>query len=192
MDTRKRLQQRFRDLTSEHGLLIMFLAVAGYMFVRAEAWGHNSRIFPQMMAGAVIVGTVLLLVQDYLPGPIRTIVTGEASAFGRTEVEFEDELEEVRETPAEPEAPAYDRPVNPVLFTAVLITAYAVVGYLLSFLVASPLFAATYLVWFRKPWPLVLLLTLVAALIAFAFATVIIVPVDRGILVGDLLMLGGL
>lgn len=169
----------------------MFLVVAVYMFVQAETWGHNSRIFPQMMAGAVIVGTALLLLQDYLPGPIRTIVTGEASAFARTEVEFEDELEEVREPREEPEEPTYDRPVNPVLFTAVLIIIYGVVGYLFSFLVASPLFAATYLVWFRKPWPLVLLLTLVAALIAYAFTTVIVVPVDRGILVGDLLVLGG-
>lgn len=186
MDVTKEIRHWLERLDSEHGLQILILLVAAYMFVEARAWGRDSSIFPQMMAGAVIVGTLLLLFQDHLPSPVRKLVSGEASAFKRTESEFEEKLDQSIEAP-ETEPTDYDRPLNPVVFTAVLISVYAVAGYLFSLLVASPLFAAAYLLWFKKPWPLVLLVAVVAGVIAWAFAKVIVVPVDRGILVGDLL-----
>lgn len=192
MEIPRKLRTRIAYLNGEQGILLLFIGVSIYMFVRAESWGFNTRVFPQVMAGAVVVGSLLLLFQDYLPEPLRKVVAGDAGAFGKTE----DLEEEIDRADAEAEADAddddteYDRPINPVLFTAILITAYAAGGYLFSLLVMSPLFVATYLIWFRQPWHIVLGLSLVAVLIAYGFSSLIIVPVDRGVLVGDLLTIG--
>lgn len=191
MDTKTKLKTLLDELNSEHGLLLLFIGTATYMFLRAQSWGFDTKVFPQAMAGAVIIGSVLVILQDYLPEPLRKIVAGSASAFAQTE-ELGEEMEQESDTESEEEAMAdYDRPLNPVIATAILITAYAVVGYLFSLLVASPLFVAAYLIWFRQPWPVVVLLSLLGLLIAYAFAEIIIVPVDRGVLIGDLLMIGG-
>lgn len=191
MDIPTELRTRLDRLNSEHAILLLFIVVSAYMFVRAQEWGFNTKVFPQAMAGAVIVGSLLLLVQDYLPEPVRRIVAGSGGAFGRTE-ELEEEIEKPdgeREESAAA-APGYDRPLNPVLFTAILVVVYAAGGYLFSLLVMSPLFVAAYLVWFRQPWPIVVGISLLGLLIAYGFASLIIVPVDRGVLVGDLLTIG--
>lgn len=189
MDILAEIQHRLRHLNSEHGLQILFLVVAIYMFVEAQSWARDSKIFPQIMAGGVIVGTLLLIVQDHLPEPIQMIVSGEAAAFSRSEAEIEEQVDEIAEE-RDLDTTEYGRPVNPIVFTGILVTVYAVAGYLFSLLVVSPLFAAAYLIWFRKPWYFVVLLSIIAGVIAYAFTTIIIVPVDRGVLVGDLLLIG--
>jgi hypothetical protein len=166
------------------------------MFVRAQAWSFNTKVFPQSMAALVIVGTLLIIFQDYLPAPIRRLVAESGAAFGDTE-DLED-LEDLEEEddggtlgPDEIELADYGRPLNPVLATAIFITGYAVLGFYFSLLVMSPVFVAVYLVWFRQPWPVVVGLSALALLIAYVFTTLIIVPIDRGVLVGDLLMIRG-
>ena len=56
-------------------------------------------------------------------------------------------------------------------------------------LVMTPLFALAYLLWFDRPWYTVVFITALTIVLAYAFSTVLIVPVDRGMLVGDLLYL---
>lgn len=191
MDTTSKIRDRIGGLDSEQGILLLFIVISTYMFLRAQAWQYDTRVFPQTMAGLVIIGSLLLIFQNYLPEPIRKVVAGDTSAFQGTE-DLEDEIEqeersEEQTEEQESESGHYDRPLNPVLATALLILLYAGGGYLFSLLVMSPIFAAAYLIWFRQPWYIVVFLSLVALLIAFGFSSLIIVPVDRGILVGDLL-----
>lgn len=188
MDVMDSIRNRLRGLNSEDALLMLFMTVAAFMFVRANEWNYEARVFPRMMAAIVIVGCVLLLVRNYLPGPLRAIVVGEVSAFQGSE-ELEEDIE--REESDEGLGPDYNRPLNPALATAILIVAYVATGYLFSLLLMSPLFVAAYLIWFRQPWPIVVFLSLLALAVGYVFAEVIIVPVDRGMLVGELLMIGG-
>jgi hypothetical protein len=193
MDITTRIQRKLGELNSEHGLLLLFILVATYMFVRAQAWTFNTKVFPQSMAALVIIGSLLVTFQDYLPGPLRKLVAESGAAFGDTEEleELEDE-EDGTLGPDEIEMADYGRPLNPVLATAIFITGYAVLGFFFSLLVVSPVFVAVYLVWFRQPWPIVVGLAALALLLAYVFTTLIIVPIDRGTLVGDLLMIRGI
>lgn len=159
------------------------------MYIRAQDWSFDTKVFPQSMAALVIIGSLLLFFQDYLPGPLRTLVAETGGAFGKTD-ELEEELEDEADT-EEFNMPDYGRPLNPVLMTAIFITGYAVLGYYFSLFIMSPIFAAVYLVWFRQPWWIVAILSALALVLAYAFVTMITVPVDRGVFVGDLLMIGG-
>ena len=194
MDITAKIQNRLDGVNSEHGILLLFIGTSAYMFIRAESWQFNTKVFPQVMAGAVIVGSLLLLVREYLPTSLQQVVTGRVGAFQTTE-DLEEEIEEDEKAGSadveEDGSIQYDRPLNPVLATGLLIVAYVLGGYLFSLFLMSPVFVAAYLLWFRQPWATVVFLSLLSLLIAYAFASMIIVPVDRGIIVGDLLMIRG-
>ena len=64
--------------TMEHVLLLLFLVVGIYMYVEAEEFTSAAAQFPQLMAGATIVFTVLLLARNYLNvvGPALVVIAG--------------------------------------------------------------------------------------------------------------------
>lgn len=119
--------QRLRQtITMEHGLLLLFLSLATYMFVESFTFSERAAAFPRFTAGATIVGVLLLLFRAYLPGPIQQFVTDSSGAFedladADVDTESESELEsdpesesaEGEKTPteqktAEPEAETSD------------------------------------------------------------------------------------
>lgn len=172
---------------SETGLLLLFVIVSSYMLLVAhviEGWGHNSRIFVDLSAGGLLFGSLLLLFREYLPGPLYSFVAEEAAMFERESEEFQQEMDMDTEEPGEIKL---DRPIGPVMSAALLFTLYAAVGYLISLLVATPLFVIAYMRWFRQGWVMTGFLAFVSLVIAYVFAAYIRIPVDRGILVGDLL-----
>lgn len=184
-------QEKFENLTSEHALLVFLIAISGFMVAESFKWSQTTAIFPQFVGTATLVGALLLLARDYLPEPLHTVVTGSTSITGGAQSEeMRAEKEAEAETQRESNVP--DRPVPPALFTGILVTLYIGLSYLVSMFVVTPLFVIAYLVWFERPWYMIVFLTALAIALAYAFAQVLIVPVDRGVLVGDLLYLGPL
>jgi len=182
------VQEKFDDLTSEHGLLVFLVVVSGFMLLRSLQWSRTTAIFPQFVGSATLIGALLLLVRNYLPEPLKTVVTGSTSITGDQgggDVAAEREAE--REESLESGIP--DRPLPPAVFTAILITLYIGLSFLFSMFLVTPLFVVAYLAWFGRPWYMIVFLTGLATLLAYAFATILIVPVDRGVFVGDLLYL---
>jgi len=66
--------------TMEHVLLVLFLLVGIYMYVGADEFSSAAQTFPQMLAGATIVLSVLLLARNYL-GVAAPLVAAIAGAY---------------------------------------------------------------------------------------------------------------
>lgn len=84
--------QRLEAITAEHVLLVTFLGLSVIFYVDPiiKDYPPNAAVFPQIMAQVVGIGSFLILIQRYLPGPIRTFVAEEVSVTedleeGRTE-----------------------------------------------------------------------------------------------------------
>jgi hypothetical protein len=181
---------QFEEWDSEQGLLIFMVAVSAYMVIEANQWSQTSAIFPQFTGIATLVGSLLLLFREYLPQPLYAVVAGSTMIFEQSEEAAEDQQEERRQEREEmgvTESEELNRPLNPSLFTGILITVYIGASYLFSMLLVTPLFVIAYLVWFRQPWYTILVLTGLSVVLAYAFTTILIVPVDQGIYVDDLL-----
>lgn len=185
------VQQQLDDLDSEQILLGFLIVVSGFMVIQTFQWGQTTAIFPRFTGLATLIGSILLLIRNYLPEPLHTVVAGSTSIVGGsrgTEEMQEKKSEEQSATETTADTP--DRPLSPAVFTAVLITLYIGLSYLFSMFLMTPLFVIAYTAWFDQPWYMIALLTGIGTLLAYAFSTVLIVPVDRGIYVGDLLQIG--
>lgn len=84
--------KRFEGITAEHVLLVTLLGLSIVFYVDPilKDYPENAAIFPQLMAQVVGIGSFLLLIQSYLPGPIQRFVAQEVSMTesfeeGRTE-----------------------------------------------------------------------------------------------------------
>lgn len=73
--------QRLEGITAEHVLLVTLLGLSVVFYVDPilKDYPENATVFPQLMAQVVGIGSFLLLVQNYLPGPIRRFVAQEVS-----------------------------------------------------------------------------------------------------------------
>lgn len=73
--------QRLEGITAEHVLLVTLLGLSVVFYVDPilKDYPENAAIFPQLMAQVVGIGSFLLLIQSYLPGPLRKIVAEEVS-----------------------------------------------------------------------------------------------------------------
>lgn len=186
-------QGRFENVTSEHVLLALFMVVSGAMVVRATiSFPRSSAVFPQFVGTMTFIGSALLLVREYLPDPINAIVTGSTELAGggqSEEIQEQKEKEREEEQTVEETSVAEERPLSPALFTAILIVAYIGLSYLFSMVLMTPLFVVAYLLWFKKPWYAIVGVTALATVLAWAFATVLITPVDEGIFVDAFLYL---
>ncbi|OYR51932.1 hypothetical protein DJ73_12055 [Halorubrum sp. Ea1] len=185
------VRQQLGDLDSEQILLGFLIVVSGYMVIQTFQWNRTTAVFPRYIGSATLIGSVLLLIREYLPEPFYTVVAGSTSITGgsRETEEVQAKKDEER-SPAEREADIPDRPLSPAVFTAVLITLYIGLSYLFSMFLMTPLFVVAYTAWFGQPWYMIALLTGIGTLLGYAFSTVLIVPVDRGVYVGDLLQIG--
>lgn len=173
--------------TMEHVLLVLFLAVGIYMYVGAEEFASDAATFPQLLAGATIVLSALLLVRNYLPGPIRSFVAeplqvlgeddmdtpGGADADGDSGPVEPTESDETVETGA---SGGYtydiDDPRGPAV-TGALCVLYMGLTFAVGMLYATPVFVAAYALWARMELPKAGALTVLSFVIAYAFYALI-------------------
>ena len=175
---------------SELGLLGVFLATAvGFTVLTFDFRSSSAALFPRLMAGVIIVGVVLLLAREYLPGPLQRIVAEPVSLVDQEELETDSTAERTGqadlEADREGDASATEGgepPLTPRQFTFVAITGYIGIAYLLSILLATPLFVLAYAAWFRHRWTTALALTAVSVLIVFLFIELANAPLGDGLL----------
>jgi hypothetical protein len=178
---------------SERALVVLFLVVAGYMFLRSESFGSTAGLFPRLTAGVVLVGAVLLLLQDRLPGWLRTFVA-EPSSLIKTNKDFTSEFEE---GDGEEEAATgmverdVDRPLEPSTFTAVAVGLYVVTSFFFGLLWMSPIFAVVYSRWFEQSWLTTAFLAALTFAMGWAFMSVLNLPLTEGALL-SVPLVGGL
>lgn len=176
---------------SELALLGVFLALALVALALTEGFSsERAALFPRLTAGVIVGGVVLLLLEPWLPGPLRRVVADPVDLIDREGLSQTDEENHSAsdpdgesmshgETGTKPAGSAYG--LTPRQFTFAAITAYVVAGYLVSVLVASPLFAYWYSRQQDHPRWASGGLSLVAAGVCMGFILLANAPLDRGV-----------
>ncbi|WP_192498515.1 tripartite tricarboxylate transporter TctB family protein [Halorussus halophilus] len=148
------------------------------MFVESYTFGDTAGLFPRLTSATVLAGSALLLVRDFLPGPLYSFVA-ESSEL----ISTPDEAEMYEETDDPPSSDrAVDRPVRPSVFTGAIIVLYALASFLFGMLWMSPLFVVIYSRWFRQRWYTTVGLAVLAYGLAYGFMSVLNLELAEGYL----------
>jgi hypothetical protein len=177
---------------SERGLVLLFLLVSGVMFFQAGSFGSTAGLFPRLTAGVVLVGALLLLVQDWLPSWLYTFVA-EPSSLIKTNKDFSGIIgddEEGGDATAGVVERDLDRSIEPSTFTAGVIGLYVLASFLFGMLWTSPVFAVVYSRWFKQSWLVTAFLAVLTFGMAYAFMTVLNLPLAEGELISVPLLAG--
>lgn len=171
------------NFDSERGLILLFLLVSGAMFVEAGSFGSTAGLFPRLTAGVVLAGAVLLLVQNWLPSWLYAFVA-EPSSLIKSSTDFgtddsDDSTVDEGETGGMVERDI-DRPIEPSTFTALIIGLYVLSSFLFGMLWMSPVFAVAYSRWFKQSWLVTAFLAVLTFGMAYAFMTVLNLPLTDG------------
>jgi hypothetical protein len=176
------------DIDDERAMLLLFLAIGVIGFGLSFRYSADVSRFPQFATGIIIVGSVLLLVQDRLPGPVRRVVARDERVFGGAS-EFGEEMEEKASEEAEdadvetgetqPES-ANRLDIDNQVFLVGLMFLYAGLGQLVGLLWVTPLFVFVYTTNNRKSWPTVGGLTVASFAIAYVFMVGLNLPLATG------------
>lgn len=166
-------------------MLLVLFGVSAVFFIEpiVQDYPADARVFPQLTSAVVLIGSFLLLIQNYLPDPIQTFVAesvtitaGDEELIG--EEEEEEIEEEVERKPTLGREYGYD--VNDTTFMLVTATLYFFLGWGAGFLFVTPLFVLFYTTWFRVPWPVGLGLAALATVVIYAFIAFLFLPFERG------------
>lgn len=172
-------------IDAEKLLLTVMGLMSGYMLWGTTQFRSESAArFPRLTGSVVFIGTVLLFFREYLPGPIKHAVVSEGAAFEASE-EFTERQEamEGEQEVTEPETEGFStvgRPLHDAMFTTIAVVGYAVAGFAIGLLWASPLFVIAYARWFRVDLLRTGVLTVIGFGIAYSFMVVLNVPMDSG------------
>jgi MFS family permease len=139
-----------------------------------------------LTGSVVVIGSRLLLLEGFLPEPVRSIISEPANLFDGTEDEERSQTSE--RTPVETDAEvggdsSAGRSVPDSIFTTASIVGYTVSGYYVGLLWVSPVFAFFFSRWYRHPWWMTGLLTALAAILAYGFMELLNLSLDEGALV---------
>lgn len=177
---------RLEGVTAEHVMLLFLLVLSAIFLIEpiVQDYPRDARIFPQMMAGAVFVGSLLLLVQNYLPGPIYSFVAEDMTVTTADDSVATEQEESQEETTTEDRTPRlgeeYGYEVDDTVFMVVMSILYLVAGWGAGFLFVTLPFVLAYTLWFRISWPVGLGLAVASTAVIWFFMEFLILPFDQG------------
>lgn len=182
-------------------MLAVLVVISAVFLIQpiVQNYPDNARVFPQMTASVVFVGSLLLLVQNYLPGVLQTIVaesvnitTDDSPSEAEEELASHEEEAETEEelTPREEEVDSagpkrtlgqeYGYEINDTVFMMVASTLYFFAGWAAGFLFVTPLFVFGYTTWFRARSLIRIGLAALATAIIYLFIEFLVMPFDQG------------
>lgn len=207
--------KRLEGITAEHVLLVTLLGLSVVFYVDPiiKDYPENAAIFPQLMAQVVGIGSFLLLIQSYLPGPIQRFVAQEVSMTesfeeGRTEgigavedskeedstdledtdidekyIDTDDDDTDDVEVKGPPLHQKWGFDINNTVIMIVFSSVYFALGWAVGFLYVTPLFVFAYMTWFRVNVIKSALLAALATVIVYGFIVFLLMPFDQGAIV---------
>ncbi|MDQ2049579.1 tripartite tricarboxylate transporter TctB family protein [Natronolimnohabitans sp. A-GB9] len=143
--------------TMEHVLLVIFFVTGAYMFWGAREFSAGAAIFPRLTAGATVVLSALLLARNYLPEPIRSVVSSPTQMVSTGDVEEDVAASDDEQADSDRESAGtytydIDDPRGPAV-VGVLSVVYMVLTFTIGMLYATPIFVALYALWADISWP---------------------------------------
>lgn len=182
------IKTKYEEVTAEHVMLAVLVVVSAVFLIEpiVQNYPDNARVFPQMTASVVFVGSLLLLARNYLPESLQTVVAESVNiTSGDSAAEAEEELAS-REEEADSAGPKrtlgleYGYEVNDTVFMMVASTLYFFAGWAAGFLFVTPLFVFGYTTWFRVRPLIGIGLAALATAIVYLFIEFLLMPFAQG------------
>lgn len=170
---------------TEIALLAVFLATAvGFIAFTTTFRSDSAMLFPRLTGGIVVIGIVLILLEDRLPEPLRRIVAEPVDLVDREEFEEFEPSEGSEDDAVTDSAPHHrgNRSLTSRQFLFAAVAGYVALAYVISILLATPLFVAGYGYWNRQRPLYVVGLIAISVAICLTFVWLANAPVDRGLL----------
>ncbi|KYH25446.1 hypothetical protein HAPAU_21180 [Halalkalicoccus paucihalophilus] len=180
------IKNKYEQATPEHVMLVVLLVLSVVFLIEpiVSNYPDDARVFPQMTAAVVFVGSLLLLVRNYLPGALGTVVnesinitTSDSSA---QEQVAQREAEQTGSAPKRTLGREYGYEVNDTVFMVVSSTIYFFAGWAAGFLFVTPLFVLAYTTWFRIRTAVGVGLAVLSTVIVYLFIEFLLLPLDQG------------
>ncbi len=202
--------QRLEGITAEHVLLVTLigLSIVFYVDPILKDYPQNAAIFPQLMAQVVGIGSFLILIQNYLPGPIQRFVGEDVSmteSFEEQQTEGVDAIEKSKAEQADidekyvdtedeedgtsediAKVPLHEKwgiNINNTVIMIIFSSIYFALGWAAGFLYVTPLFVFSYTTWFRVKMYKGAFLAALATVIVYGFIVFLLMPFDQGAIV---------
>jgi hypothetical protein len=157
-----RLAPLTKVLTDINGGRVLFwsmVVIAGYMFLTAQQFSSEVRLFPQLAAGVVLVAGTLKGATTVLNQKFDFDFGHDPERQGDTETE----------TPGIGDEADKSQSLTPVLVLGTLITSYVVLGYIVGLLWVTPLFVVSYMRYTDQTWLRTVIFTVVLTAVAYGF-----------------------
>jgi hypothetical protein len=179
------IKTRYENATAEHAMLVVLIALSGLFLIEplVQNYSLDARIFPQSTAAVVFLGSVLLLAQNYLPGPVYTFVAESVSVTSATDAADEGSTDDDEESTDERTprlGEEYGIEINDTIFMVITSILYLALGWAAGFLFMTFPFVLLYTLWFRIPVYVGIGLALLATVVIWFFMTFLILPFDQG------------
>lgn len=180
-DIIKRVEKTTNVDADEYIVILFFLFIAIYMFIGSFSFRSDVAFFPMATSAFIILGCILIIIHQYLPTSMEALLMGSDNPFEREEFAEKDEpIENLSNTDQVTED--RPRPINDTLFSAINMASYLIIGVLIGFLWATPLYVITYCLWFKQNKTTTAGLSVLSFVIALGFAIYLNLPLDTGIL----------
>ncbi|WP_306061658.1 tripartite tricarboxylate transporter TctB family protein [Natronococcus wangiae] len=170
-------------------MLLTFLVVSAVFIIEpaVENYPDDARVFPQLTASVVFIGSLLLLSQNYLPDPLHkfvaksvSITSSDEDTIAADESDQEDEATADEEYKKDTIGAEYGYEVNETVFMVSTAILYFIVGWSAGFLFATPLYILAYTLWFRVNPALSVGLAVLGTVVIYLFMTYLVLPFDQG------------
>lgn len=175
--------ERVPDINSEDVLLVVFLCVGIFMYVSAEEFGSTASLFPRMTSGVVIVGSIMLLFENYMPSIIQTYVAETTEVFGTPDIDEADIEDSNDSKDTTQNRDDESRMISPSAFTSLSVFGYLITSFLFGMLWMSPIFAFIYSSWADHRWYMRIGLTVLSFAMAYGFMTILNLDLTNGWLI---------
>ncbi len=167
-----------RELDTERALLLFFLVLGSALFALTFTFEYSTAaLFPRLTAGAIIIGSVLLLAESWLPAPLQRVVAEPVSI-----ADPDDEFDSAAEPAAATDELPTTRGVPDAVATFGLLLGYLLTSYLIGILWATPVFTLAYSWWFGQSRRTTAIIFTTAMVIVFAFYFLVDAPLEDGLL----------
>lgn len=173
------------SVTMEHVMLVFLLILSAVFFLEPliEEYPEDARVFPQLTSAAVFIGVSLLLLRNYLPGPLRAVVAENVTITSESS-ELDDEVQEEEDegTVYEKETlgKEYGYEINDTRFMVSTAVVYFFAGWAVGFFFVTPIYVAFYTLWYKVSVVKSVLLAVLATVILWVFMEFLGMPFDQG------------
>lgn len=174
-DSDGQLALPMRIATEIDGGRVLFwsmIIISGYMFLTAQQFSSEVRLFPQLAAGIVLTAGIL---------KATTAVLNRRFEFDFTQyAEQENTTETGLGTAGGDEETDESEPLAPVFVLGTLITGYIIAGYFVGLFWVTPLFVVAYMRYRQQTWLRTVVLTVVLTAVAYGFMIVMNLDIATG------------